>query len=70
MEFFLKVENYQMATNNVSFHYYRIHITSNCASNTHFHSQIYYLTFKLYVCGQIGIIFTGTILPNDPVTCD
>ena len=39
VEFSLKVENYQMATKNVSFHYYLIHITSNCANNTHFHSK-------------------------------
>ena len=70
MEFFLKVENYQMATKNVSFHYYLIHITSNCANNTHCHSKIYYLALNLHVCGQIGIIFIGTVLPNDPVTCD
>ena len=49
VEFSLKVESYQMATKNVSFHYYLIHITSNCANNTHFHSKIYYLALKLHV---------------------
>ena len=50
-----------MATKNALFHYYLIYITSNCANNTNFHSKIYNLALNLDVCGQIGMIFTGTI---------
>ena len=66
VEFSLKVESYQMATKNVSFHYYLIHITSNCANNTHFHEKIYYLAFNLHVCGQNGIIFYRNYPPKRP----